>query len=99
MVSYTLLAAEVPEGSVWHLDIAGTNADGKPRNTALVLMTPPPKRDNTQQLEHHPAKMPEGAIYRAVFWVDPSPILRDKTLLPGDILTLRYGNASARVVP
>lgn len=65
--------------------------------TVLVLMKPPPKHDNTRQLER-PAKIEKGAIYRAVFWVDPSPVLRDKTLLPGDILTLRYGKASASVV-
>ncbi len=98
MVSYTLLAADVPAGSGWQLEIAGMHADGKPRNSVLALMTPPPKRDNVRRVERMPAKLPEGTIYRAVFWVDLGPLLRDKTMLPGDTLTLRYGNASARIV-
>lgn len=98
MVSYTLLAAEVAEGSAWHLEIAGLHADGKPRNSVLVLKTPPPKQDKPSRVERSPLKLPEGTIYRAVFWVDLSTILRDKMLLPGDTLTLRYGNATARMV-
>lgn len=97
-VSYTLLAAEVPEGSAWHLEIEGLHADCKPRNSVLVLKTPPPKHDKARRVERSPLKLPEGTIYRAVFWVDLSPLLRDKILLPGNTLTLRYGNASARVL-
>ncbi len=98
LVSYTLLAAEVPAGSVWQMEVAGTNPDGKQRKAVWALLAPPPKGDNVRRVERPlPAKLPEGTVYRAVFWVDLSSPLREKMLQPGDTLTLRYGRAAASI--
>lgn len=98
LVSYRLLAADVPPGSTRRLEIAGKRSGGKSRRTVLALMVPPPKRDNFVHIEPRPSsELPEGTLDSAVFWVDLGRLISEKTLLPGDVLTLRYGKASASV--
>ncbi len=98
LVSYRLPAAKNAAGAAWRLEIAGKDAGGKPRKTTLALLAPAPDFDNVARAEPAPSAAPTaGAVDGGVFWVDLGALVRDKTLRPGDALTLRCGDASARV--
>lgn len=95
LASYTLLASMVPAGSTLQIEITGPRPGGKSQQARLVLLEPPPQRDNVRPIAPRtPVEPGPGTVYRRVFWVDLGPLLRDGTLMPGDRLALSYGSAS-----
>ena len=96
LVSYTLLAADIPWGSRWELVAEGLESDGKQRRHAWHLVPPPPKHENRRPLKPDTDPTPTpGALDRGVFWVDLSGPLREQRMRPGDTLTLRLAKAQA----
>jgi hypothetical protein len=98
LVSYTLLAADVPWGSRWQLEAEGVGADGKQRRGVWELVPPPPTRENKEPVPPDPRPAPPGALDRGVFWVDLSAPLHAQLIRPGDTLTLRLAKAQAVLV-
>ena len=94
LVSYTLLASEVPPKSAWMLQVQGVGDDGKPRALDIHLLMPPPPGDNMVSARGPGGPPSPGALYRGVFWLDLAGPLKSRLLRPGDQLTLRYGTAA-----
>lgn len=92
LVSYTLLAEQVPADAAWLLEVQGLGDDGKPRSARFALLEPALGMNMVRA--RGPGGPPSpGALYRSVFWVDLTQPLKDRLLRPGDQLSLRYGNA------
>jgi hypothetical protein len=99
LVSYRLLAREIPAGAAWQLEIKRMQANGTLRQAIVVLIRPPPKRNNIERATPiSPDQLPEGTVDGAVFWVDLGSLFDAQSLRPGDTLTLRYGKAATSLV-
>jgi hypothetical protein len=98
LVSYALLLSAVAKGSTWQLQALGLGPDGKERQQAWLLATPPPKGDNRRRATPDTSAKPDpGAVDRGLFWVDLGPPLLAQALRPGDKLTLRLGAVEASI--
>lgn len=96
LVSFTLLAGPpAPEGR-FELEALGLEADGKERRQVWRLVSPPPKRENRRPFPPDTDSTPTpGALDRGLFWIDLSGPLAERSMRPGDTLTVRTSKAQA----
>lgn len=96
LVSFTLLAGPPAAESRFELEAMGLEQDGKERRHVWRLVPPPPRHENRRPFppDTNPTPTP-GALDRGLFWIDLSGPLAERTMRPGDTLTVRTAKAQA----
>ena len=82
----------------WQLELESVDQDGKPRTLPIVLRDPPLDPRETQRPIPPPdVKIPPGLISVGAFWVDLTPLVQRRLLIPGRQARVRHGSYQAAV--
>ncbi|HWJ00142.1 MAG TPA: hypothetical protein VNU96_14080 [Burkholderiales bacterium] len=96
LVLYRVPETGEPVG--WQLELESVDKDGKPRAVSIALRDPPLDPRETQRPIPPPnVKIPPGLISVGAFWVDLTPLVERRLLIPGRQARVRHGSFQAAV--
>lgn len=89
---------ETGEPMGWQLEVDLVGQDGKPRTVSIALRDPPLDPRETERATPSPdVKIPAGLISVGAFWVDLTPLVQRRLLLPGQQARVRHGSHQTMV--